>query len=317
MICSIILGEQYESLDDEGFQTVFQAMECSRKALLNGDPTAVFPWLKYFPILIVRMMKKYSETLDPYLSKRYDKHCQRLDTENPEDFLSWMIMASKDEILLKENGVRELTRDNIEMIASNMVQAAIDTTVSTLMWASLVFLHHPEYVDEALDEIRSVVGINKYPEIKHRSALPKVQAIIQECLRIGSGPSSLPHKATKDSFIAGNPVEKGTQVLFNMWYIHRDERQWEDPMKFKPHRWLDDDGSFNLHKCKSYLPFLLGKRACVGEQVARAEIFLILTRMIVDFKFDQDPNENLPKMTDAVFGVTAFPLPFSMVMTKR
>lgn len=136
----------------------------------------MFPWLKYFPIYAVRFIKKYARGMEAFLCTRYDEHSRSLDPTNPKDFLSWLIMVSKDEKMLKRYGLKELTRDSIESISINMFLGALDATIAILLWTILHFLHYPKYVDEVLNEIRSVVGVSKYPEIKDRSSLPKVQA---------------------------------------------------------------------------------------------------------------------------------------------
>lgn len=317
-MCNILFAERYQKMEDEGLLTIMEALDYFDKGLYHADPVSVLPWLRFFPIQSFKLLKKYRTLMDGYISKRYDEHSQRLDPSNITSFLSYMINASRDDqVRSKHPGMSELSRDNIEAIMSNMVLASIDTTVSDLAWLILRLLHHPVYIDEALEEIRSVIGVNMYPEIKDRSSLPKVQAIIQESLRLTAGPFSLQHKATKDSSIAGNSIRKGTELLFDMWNIHRDKRYWTDPNKFQPFRWLDEDGKFNTTKHKSFMPFLMGKRACLGEQIARAEIFLLMTRLIVDFKMEQDPAKALPKLTEGIMGIGFCVLPFKVVLTKR
>jgi len=150
-----------------------------------------------------------------------------------------------------------------------------------------------------------------------QSSLPLVQAIIQETLRLAIGPLSLPHKSTKDSSLNGKSIKKGTQVLFHIWNIHRDERYWNDPEIFKPERWIDENGNFAPNICKSYLPFLMGKRVCFGEQIARTELFIALTRLLVDFHIEPESGL-LPSLTDVTIGVNQYMTPlYKVILTKR
>ena len=85
------------------------------------------------------------------------------------------------------------------------------------MFWLLYLLHHPQYLEEAYNEIQLLIGINKYPKLEDRSSLPKVMSIIQEALRF-SGTLGLPQKLTKNSSLAGNPIPKGTDVILKFYY---------------------------------------------------------------------------------------------------
>ena len=50
-----------------------------------------------------------------------------------------------------------------------------------------------------------------------------------------------------------------------------DEAHYEDPMTFKPERFLDQDNKFVGASSKN-LWFGIGKRRCAGEILARAEV---------------------------------------------
>lgn len=318
IISQIVFGFECSSdLNDENFQTCITAIKDLEEAIRN-DPTPVFPWLKYFPILTIRLMKKGFKSLNAFLSKHYELNEQRLLTNKPTNFLSWLIKVSKDEEMLQTYGYKTpLSRDTVETLASDMLFASCDATTSNLMWAFLNLLHHPNILEELSLEIQNVVGDQKYPTLKDRQLMPKVQAFLQECVRVAVSPLSLPRRTTADSSIGGNPLRKNTLVVFNIWSIHHDQRHWEDPFEFKPTRWLDNDGKFNPRKHRSCIPFFMGKRSCIGEQIGRNILFLLVTRIIADFKIDQEPNVKLPKLTDGIMTLTLAPLPFKVILTKN
>lgn len=49
-------------------------------------------------------------------------------------------------------------------------------------------------------------------------------------------------------------------------------------MAFKPERFLDEDGK--LKRVDQLMPFSLGKRQCLGEGIARMELFLVLANLL-------------------------------------
>lgn len=53
--------------------------------------------------------------------------------------------------------------------------------------------------------------------------------------------------------------------------LHTDEEIFKNPQEFRPERFMENN---NLEK--RLIPFGIGKRACPGESLARAELFLVI-----------------------------------------
>ena len=317
IISTIVLGERYENVENPTFQKILELNNYLHYAVYHGDPISISKWLKYLPIHSTRMLSKYLAKRDEHFRNIFNKHKTNLKPEKLKNVLDLFIHTSNDEEFLQKNGVSELTRDMIEMVMVDLLDASVDNTAVSLSWIILYLLHHPKYIKEAYNEIKHVVGAEKYPKMSDRSSLPLVQAIIQETLRLAIGPLSLPHKSIKDSSLDGKSIKKGTQVLFHIWNIHRDERYWNDPDTFKPERWIDENGNFSPNICKSYLPFLMGKRACFGERIARTELFIALTRLLVDFHIEPETGL-LPSLTDVTMNVNQYTTPsYKVILTKR
>ncbi|CAF89025.1 unnamed protein product, partial [Tetraodon nigroviridis] len=76
---------------------------------------------------------------------------------------------------------------------------------------------------------------------------------------------------------------RGTRVLVNMWSIHHDPERWDKPDLFNPDRFRDPQGQ---RLTPSYfMPFGAGPRVCVGESLARLEIFLFLSSLLQRMSF--------------------------------
>ncbi|NXJ07249.1 CP2J2 protein, partial [Odontophorus gujanensis] len=106
-------------------------------------------------------------------------------------------------------------------------------------------------------------------------------AVIHEVQRKGNiVPFNMPRQGEKDTVLAGFHLPKGTIIVPNIHSVMFDKKEWEAPHSFNPGHFLKD-GQF--WKREAFLAFSIGKRACLGEQLARAELFLFFTALLQKF----------------------------------
>uniref|UniRef100_A0A8D2AYC8 Steroid 17-alpha-hydroxylase/17,20 lyase n=1 Tax=Sciurus vulgaris TaxID=55149 RepID=A0A8D2AYC8_SCIVU len=147
------------------------------------------------------------------------------------------------------------------------------------------------------EEIDQNVGFSRTPTFSDRSHLLMLEATIREVLRIRPvAPMLIPHKANTDSSIGEYAIDKDTQVIINLWALHHNEEEWNQPDQFMPERFLDPTGSQLISPSLSYLPFGAGPRACVGELLARQELFLLMAWMLQRFDLEVPDNGQLPSL---------------------
>ena len=95
----------------------------------------------------------------------------------------------------------------------------------------------------------------------------------------------------QDTNLRGYDVPKGTWLIGNLHVAHHDKQIWDDPQDFRPERFLNSNalelnhcnGSLKLEKNEAFMPFSVGKRACIGEQLARDTMFLIIANVFKAF----------------------------------
>ena len=63
---------------------------------------------------------------------------------------------------------------------------------------------------------------------------------------------------------------------------------------------------------------LSGRRSCLGESLAKMEMFLFFSAIVQNFKISAPLGEDLSLETvDGVFGMTHTPKPFRVLVTQR
>lgn len=106
-------------------------------------------------------------------------------------------------------------------------------------------------------------------------------------------------------------------MIFNLYAVHRSEKDFEQPFEFNPKRFLDKNGNLlppGYHK--AYLPFSAGRRCCLAESLAKMELFLVISHLIQRYKFLPAPGQPLPSMIGDP-GLFLGPKPHQILIEKR
>ncbi|CAH1252322.1 CYP2U1 [Branchiostoma lanceolatum] len=155
-------------------------------------------------------------------------------------------------------------------------------------------------------EIDSVLGQTP-PSYAQRSLLPYTTATLAEVQRIKPiAPLSVPHAASRDTTLNGYNIPQETWILVNLWSVHMDPKLFPEPNQFQPERFLDQDGNFVKHE--ALIPFGIGHRVCLGEQLAKMELFMLFLSLMQRFTFHLPEGAPEPSMLGSSAIFTALPV---------
>ncbi|ULT84222.1 hypothetical protein L3Y34_013101 [Caenorhabditis briggsae] len=120
------------------------------------------------------------------------------------------------------------------------------------------------------------------------------------------------HKNNQDITVKGVNLSSGTVVYGQIWSIMNDDSVFEENHKFNPSRYLQADGKMlNKALLERTIPFSIGKRNCVGEGLARMELFLIFSAVIQTYAFI--PNSNIDLSPDWGAVLTSKPYTYQLI----
>ena len=171
-------------------------------------------------------------------------------------------------------------------------------------------LHNPEVMDKIQQELDTVVGRSQLPSLDDIPYLPYTEATICEVLRRSSiVPLGTPHATLKDTNFAGFDIPKGTTVIPLLYACNMHPDLWTDPDKFEPERFLNEQG--RVEKPQYFIPFGVGRRICLGDVMARSEIFLFLSSILHVYTLKCPDGEPLPSL-EGEFGSTSKPKPYKV-----
>ncbi|XP_041355987.1 cytochrome P450 2B4-like [Gigantopelta aegis] len=303
ILSSIVFGKRYE-FDDPNFIKFLKVVE---KTLGTSPVLTFFPYLRFLPgdlFGFKRMKHDVDMVLTELVDVSIDQHLADYDENNINDFIS----AYLKEMKLKQSQGETKTsvdRSNLRMTIWNLFIAGTETTATTIRWLLLYFLHFPEVQERCFAEIRDHVGCDREICIKDKTELPYLEATILETLRFADiAPISGMHCVSQETMLNGYRIPTDAIILPVLDSVLSDPQVWGDPENFRPDRFLDENA--HLTKPEEHIPFLFGPRNCVGESLARMELFLFVATMVQKFEFLRLKGKALPEL-ESVAGFRQFP----------
>jgi cytochrome P450 len=174
----------------------------------------------------------------------------------------------------------------------------------------------PQVQERVYTEIKDKVGTARSVMLKDKPDLVYTNAVILEVMRIVTQiPLSLPHFALKNAKLQGYDVDKDTVVIFNLFSVHHEKKFWKDPESFRPERFLSDGKSLDEEKCNHMFAFSHGRRRCVGEFLAKMNLFLSFSIVMQKCKIIKPVDEKLD--LTPIPGLVYSSKPYKLLVQER
>ncbi|XP_056144591.1 cytochrome P450 2K1-like [Lampris incognitus] len=268
IISAIMYGDRFEYSDP-----VFRAMVVRDNEtihltgsnaiqLYNAFPF-LRPWLKTWRELMRNVEDNKEETKSLIVSLK-----ESLNPEISRCFVDSFLFRKKS---LEASGITDSHYHDENLVHSvmNLFAAGTDTMGNTIRWGLLLMAKYPYIQDQVQEELSRVIG-SRQVVAEDRKNLPFTDAVIHETQRLANiVPMSIPHITSRDVTFQGYFIKKGTTIFPLLSSVLCDETEWEQPNTFNPAHFLDKEG----------------RRVCLGESLARMELFLFFTSLLQRFRF--------------------------------
>ncbi|KAM4642716.1 cytochrome P450 2A6-like [Discoglossus pictus] len=313
IICSLIFGDRYE-YNDPDFSRLMKIIDDIFRSMSSF-------WGQLFDMFDIVMRHlpgphyqavHFLQCLDEFVKEKMEQYLKTLNPDRPRHLIDSFLIKMEEE---KDNPSTQFNMKNFFVNTTVLFIAGTETISITLRHAFLLLLKYPDIKDKVQEEIDRVIG-KRMPQPEDRGTMPYTDAVIHEIHRYGNVlPMNLPHSVNKDTEFRGFTIPKGTDVLPILEFVLQDPKYFPDPMKFDPSRFLNEDGSFKRNE--AFMAFSAGKRTCLGENLARLEIFIFFTTILQNFNITSPVDPKDLNISPQMVGFSNVPRPYEISFTSR
>ncbi|KAI0331710.1 cytochrome P450 [Cubamyces sp. BRFM 1775] len=204
------------------------------------DPAVLFiPFLRYLPSWFPGGgwklgMENWRAQADRALEIPYKDALQAMKHGDAEPSLL-------NELLDGSSTSEQLEEERVKAVCSTMFVAGADATVSSLYASFCAMVLHPEVQQRAQEELDAIIGPDRLPEHVDKTLCPYTSALIKELLRWHPvSPLGVAHRCTGDNIYGGWTIPENATVMTNIWAILHDPKQFPEPDRFCPERFLKE-----------------------------------------------------------------------------
>nr|BAK05774.1 predicted protein [Hordeum vulgare subsp. vulgare] len=227
---------------------------------------------------------RFDALLESIIRGKEKERREGADGGNTKDLLDILMDAAADPA-----AEVKLTRDNIKAFVLDIFTAGSDTTATTVEWMLAELLTHPDCLQKLRAELEAVVGASRVVGEPDVAQMPYLQAVLKETLRLRP-PAVIAHReAVEPIRVRGYTIPARTSVFFNIYSIGRDAAWWEDPLEFRPERFMPGGAGEGVDPKGQHLqlmPFGSGRRACPGMGLALLAVPAFLAALVQCFDWE-------------------------------
>ncbi|KAK6731762.1 hypothetical protein RB195_007927 [Necator americanus] len=318
IINRMLFTDRFEKKDEEDFFALKKRLDKMTEDFSVFD-MLINEWSVNLPLVKQRMkylLSPFDEILD-FMRGQLKQRKQDIasgahviEGEGADFVDAFLIEIEKHE---NSNVPSSFDEDWLLMSLLDLWSAGQETTMVTLDWAFSYLLLHPQFKSRLEEELLSVTKGQRPLSITDRPNTPYFNAVLNEVHRCALIiPLNIWRDTAEDTVVGSYVIPKGTPITAQISSIMTDEDYFKDKYKFNPDRY------FNGSRIEQMVvPFGLGKRACPGESLAQAELYLIIGNFLLRYEVTPDPEHPPSMRAKKELGTVRIAQPFHINFKRR
>ncbi|KAM7267161.1 hypothetical protein ACFE04_009327 [Oxalis oulophora] len=292
VITKTVFGNSYEEDGKAIFKLQAQQMLLAAQAFQN----VFIPGYRFLPtksnMISWKLDKEIKSSLTKMIVRRrenaQESNVNSSDCSNirAKDLLGLMIEASSNSSSTDTSCV---TYNDIVEECKSFFFAGKQTTSNLLTWTTVLLAMHPQWQVLAREEVTRVCGARDLPTKDDIPKLKMLSMIINESLRLYPPTVATIRRAKVDVKLGQYKIPRGTELLIPILAVHHDQAIWgNDANEFNPSRFSEGISRAGKHPL-GFIPFGLGVRSCIGQNLAILQAKLTLAMIMQRFSFKLAP----------------------------
>ncbi|KAJ6746395.1 CYTOCHROMEA2 [Salix koriyanagi] len=242
----------------------------------------LIPGYRFFPtkrnVNSWRLDREISKSLMKLIERRRENSSNKTRHHGPKDLLGLMIQASN-------SSSDHVTVHDIVEECKSFFFAGKQTTSNLLTWTTVLLAMHPQWQVQAREEVSRVCGSRGIPTKDDVAKLKTLSMILNESLRLYPPTIATIRRSKADVELGGYKIPRGTELLIPILALHHDQSIWgHDANEFNPRRFSNGVARAAKHHV-AFIPFGLGARTCIGQNLAILQAKLTLAIILQRFSF--------------------------------
>lgn len=198
-----------------------------------------------------------------------------------------------------------LTREDFDykdavIIALSLFGDGLSTTSPTTVGQLYCLATNPEKQERLYEEVCREAPKGEPLTSERINRMSYLKACVKEGFRFFPIGPDVAREAKKDIVIGGYTIPEGTRIEMNNFALLRSSEYFSDPDDYLPERWLRGGSARNIHP---YLltPFGHGPRMCAGRRFAEQEMYILITKLMQNFKIRWNSQETMSQKFNMLF----------------
>jgi cytochrome P450 len=193
----------------------------------------------------------------------------------------------------------------------SLMLAGHETTSLALSWSFYLLARHPEIEERLHEESAAVLGRHG-PTVDAIPELEVARRVFLETMRLYPPVPGVSRNIREPEEIDGIRVDTSEMAFISAYATHRHPACWDRPDAFDPDRFAPERADHIVPY--SYMPFLLGRRACIGEHFGMLEGTIALAMIARRYKLERVSEEPMPSLPMATLRLAK---PLMMRVVRR
>lgn len=287
VINSLLIGKRFDENTKDEFLKIKKLFDDSTETFNLFDLNVPVWFLKWLLPWRFEMTWNARQNILNHVGKEAVERMKKLengedyemDLENPRDFVDCFLAKMMVEKEKGEDGHPGYSISALKIVLHDLWLAGQGTTATTLYVGFMKLVDHPHVILRIRKELQNVTRKSRNLTLQDRPNTPYLNAAIAEIQRHSSILNVNFWRINSERIdFKGFQVEPGAMMTAQLGALHLNDDLFENPRKFEPERFLKNEKLF-----QQIIPFGIGKRSCVGEQLARSELYLVFGNLLLRY----------------------------------